>query len=288
VLVGKSRDPIKGSVPGPARDDIVPGRFMVDPHTLENLGFRWYVSGDHNRNASVSVDSRKTGDKNWSRGMNLLRVFQEIANQDYGPYRTGNLFAGSVLFLQPGTSYEIRFTMVDPDGGSPAEPKIIEVSTRSEPQASEGGKTIHASPKSALNLKLNNYPAGVLAYNNTLCCAQKGFTPPSIWQNGHFWNNLFMGGRGYAMETGTVTAYSTLDYNGCRRNSKEQFLKWRDPQRKTGRYQTLEAFHKATGYAEHGLEVDYDIFRRADRPEEGEDLRSEELRPAGEAAGKVR
>ena len=165
-----------------------------------------------------------------------------------------------MLFLQPGTSYEIRFTMVDPDGGSPAEPKIIEVSTRSEPQASEGGKTIHASPKSGLNLKLNNYPAGVLAYNNTLCCAQKGFTPPSIWQNGHFRNNLFMGGRGYAMETGTVTAYSTLDYNGYRRNSKEQFLKWRDPQRKTGRYQTLEAFHKATGYEEHGLEVDYDIF----------------------------
>lgn len=58
------------------------------------------------------------------------------------------------------------------------------------------------------------------------------------------------------METGSVTVYSTLVYNGYRRNSTEQFLKWKDLQRKSGRYQTLEAFRKATGYEEHGLEVD--------------------------------
>ena len=31
--------------------------------------------------------------------MPLLRNY-EIANQDFGPYRVGNLFAGSVQFLQ--------------------------------------------------------------------------------------------------------------------------------------------------------------------------------------------
>ncbi|MDB4645847.1 hypothetical protein OAF32_02785 [Akkermansiaceae bacterium] len=122
----------------------------------------------------------------------------------------------------------------------------------------------------SLNLKLNNYPTGILAYNNTLCSAQKGFTPPSIWQNGHFRNNLFMGGSGYAMASGTVTDYSTLDYNGYRRNGGKQFLKWRNPQRKTGRYESLKEFHEATKYEEHGLEVDYDIFENAGPPKEGE------------------
>jgi hypothetical protein len=72
----------------------------------------------------------------------------------------------------------------------------------------------------SLTFKLNNYPAGILGYNNTVCCARQGFQPPAIWQNGHFRNNLFMGGQGYAMETGSPTPYSTLDYNGYRRNSR--------------------------------------------------------------------
>lgn len=522
-LVGKSKDPIHGAVPGPVRDDIVPGRLIVDPPTLENLGFRWYVKGDHNRNAKVTVSYRKVGKEKWSRGMNLLRVLHEISNQDYGPYRTGNLFAGSVLFLEAGTKCEVRLTMTDPDGGSPKESRVIEVVTRSEPPASGGGNTIHAHPKTglmaayeqakpgdvvllhagvyrgpfdlkksgkpgqpivfrgagdgfaaleapgegrtsivslagthhlifedlvfrnshtaiysgkpgssgitvrrcriegvitgiathseksrnwlicdneiagtnktwyprpektymspshtgvniygqghvvchnrisrfsdslaisnfgppvkdvdfhcvaidfygndlsfaqddtleadygshnvrvyqnrcynthtalsgqpfyggpvylirneafgitSLNLKLNNYPSGVLVFNNTLCCAQKGLTPPSIWQNGHLKNNLFMGGEGYAMETGSVTDYSTLDYNAYRRNSKEKFLKWRDSQGKVGRYQSLEAFYKATGYEEHGLEVDYDIFQKANPPQPGKTYAPEDV-----------
>ncbi|MDB4333551.1 hypothetical protein N9986_03655 [Akkermansiaceae bacterium] len=50
----------------------------------------------------------------------------------------------------------------------------------------------------------------------------------------------------------------------------EQFLKWRNPQRKTGRYESLKEFHEATKYEEHGLEVDYDIFENAGPPKEGE------------------
>jgi hypothetical protein len=122
----------------------------------------------------------------------------------------------------------------------------------------------------ALNLKLNNYPAGILVYNNTLCCAGKGLTPPPIWQNGHFRNNLFMGSRGYAMETGSPTPYSTLDYNGYRRNSPERFIKWTGPnKRDVGRYQSLAELTQATGLEQHGLEVDYDIFAGAGPPEEG-------------------
>ena len=513
-LIGKSKETILGAELGRRMDTIRAGRFLVDPPTLENLGFRWYVEGDSNRNAKVDVAFRCEGDIEWKDALPLLRVHHEIVNQDYDPYRVGNLFAGSVLFLEPATRYQVRFTMSDPDGGAPAEPKIVSVATAGEPTAFEGGRTIHVDPEmglmvayqtakpgdilllhpgryqgplelrksgrpgrpivfrgvgdgeaileangtsektdvvrisgvdhlmfenltfrggrtaiysgkpgskgitvksckirdvvygintssensqgwyiadndieginetwyprpeaymspghtgvnlygqghvvcfnrisrfsdslaianfgpppadvrrqcvaidfynndlswaqddtieadygchnvrvyrnrcynthtalstqpfyggpvylirneaygiTSLNFKLNNYPAGILAYNNTVCCARQGFQPPAIWQNGHFRNNLFMGARNYAMETGSPTAYSTLDYNGYRRNSLERFLKWVDADRNVGRYQSLSELTRATGLETHGIEVDYDIFVRAEAPQE--------------------
>ncbi len=514
-LIGRSKDPIKGAIPKDRVDEVRAERFLVDPPTLENLGFRWYVSGDSNRNATVRVAFREQGESEWTEALPMLRVYHEISNQDYGPYRVGNLFAGSVLFLKPATKYEAKFTMSDPDGGAPAEPKVVNVSTRSEP-AAPTGEEIHANSRTglmaayakarpgdvillhagvyngpfgfdrsgepgrpivfrgagdgeailqadgtegksrvvsiagtdhlmfedltfrnahtaiysgkpgsvgitirrcriedvvtgintqsensrgwyiadneivginrtwyprpeaymspahtgvnvygrghvvcynrisrfsdalaianfgppvddverhcvaidfygndlswaqddtieadygchnvrvyrnrcynthtalstqpfyggpvylirneaysitALTFKLNNYPAGIQAYNNTVCCARQGFTPPAIWQNGHFRNNLFMGGSGYAMETGSPTPYSTLDYNGYRRNSAERFIKWIDSNRKVGRYQSIEDLNRATGLEQHGRQVDYDIFTRAGPPKEGQ------------------
>ncbi len=529
-MIGKSKAPILGAKPGPTMNEIHPGRFLIDPPTLENLGFRWYVSGDSNRNASVTVAYRERGNTQWTEALPMLRVHHEISNQDYEPYRVGNLFAGSVLFLTPGTDYEVKFTMTDPDGGAPTEPRIVNVGTRSEPQAPTG-KVLHADPDTGLmaayekaqpgdtilltagvykgpfrltksgesgrpivfraaghddtilegdgsesrtriveiagtdhlmfegltfqnahtaiysgkpgsagitvrhcrirnvvngintqavdsrnwvvadneivginstwyprpkeymspahtgvnvygrghvvcynrvsrfsdalaianfgppvddierhcvaidfygndlswaqddtietdygchnvrvyrnrcynthtamstqpfyggpvylirneaysitglTFKLNNYPAGILAYNNTVCCARQGFTPPAIWQNGHFRNNLFMGGGGYAMETGSPTPYSTLDYNGYRRNSDKRFLKWVDERRNVGRYQSIKELNRATGLEEHGLEVDYDIFAKAGAPKEGQTYSPQDydLRPASNA-----
>jgi len=31
------------------------GEFVIDPPTLINLGFEWFIQGDDNRNASVEV-----------------------------------------------------------------------------------------------------------------------------------------------------------------------------------------------------------------------------------------
>ena len=106
-------------------DGIRSGRFVIDPPTLENLGFRWWVEGDSNRNATVTVAYRVKGDTEWQDAFAMLRVCHEIVNQDFEPYRVGNLFAGSVLFLEPATEYEVRLTMNDPDGGAPAAPSIV-------------------------------------------------------------------------------------------------------------------------------------------------------------------
>ncbi len=59
--------------------------------------------------------------------------------------------------------------------------------------------------------------------------------------------------------------------------SAKKFLKWRGFQGKVGRYQSLEAFYKATGYEEHGLEVDYDVFQKANPPQLGKTYAPEDV-----------
>ena len=517
VQAQQGQKPLVGYDIGPTMDRIVPKRFIVDPPTIENLGFRWYIEGDSNRNASVGVEFRKQGQSQWDRALPMLRVHHEVVNQVYGPYRTGNLFASSVLFLEPATTYEIRFTMSDPDGGAPAQPKIVSATTRAIPQACADARVIKATVEmglmaafeqaqpgdvillapgvyqgpfefsksgtvkkpiairgcvegdvvlegegvesgsrivtlngadhihfenlvfrgahmavyaakpgssdglvirrckirdvvygvntgcensknwyiadndiaginptwyprdskkymqpghtginvygqghvicynrisrfsdsaaiynfgppvndvlkhcvnidfynndlswaqddtfeadygchnvrfyrnrcynahtgmstqpfyggpvylirnelygiTALTYKLNNYPAGIEAYHNTTCCAGPGFRPPCIWQNGHFRNNLILGGSGHALVSGSPTAYSTMDYNGYRRNEAERFINWRNHEGRARGYHSIEQFFKATGLEEHGMLIDYDVFVRGMPPVKG-------------------
>jgi len=121
----------------------------------------------------------------------------------------------------------------------------------------------------SLSYKLNNYPAGIEAYNNTSCCAGPGFRPPPIWQNGHFRNNLIMGGSEHALISGSPTAYSTMDYNAYRRNETDRFISWKNDEGKVGRYRSIEKFFEATGLEEHGIMADYDVFVGAGPPEKG-------------------
>jgi hypothetical protein len=58
--------PLVGFAVGPEMNEVAPKQFIVDPPTLENLGFRWYIEGDSNRNASVAVEFRKKGQAQWS------------------------------------------------------------------------------------------------------------------------------------------------------------------------------------------------------------------------------
>ncbi len=131
----------------------------------------------------------------------------------------------------------------------------------------------------ALTFKLHNYCTGMEVYHNTVCCARTGFQSFNRWQNGHFRNNLILGGKGfdgpggrvrkaYALDTGTITPYSSLDYNGYRRNGPGELIRWYDGRRQAG-YATLADFTQATGHERHGVMVDYDVFRKAGPPEVG-------------------
>jgi len=128
-----------------AQNSTTAGRFHVEHPTLLNLGFEWAISGDANRNATVEVQFRRTGENEWRQALPLVRIggeniFRRRENLDY---TVPDGFAGSILNLLPGTEYECRFTMKDPDGSSGQTAQTVKVKTRSEPQPYKGGRTLH-------------------------------------------------------------------------------------------------------------------------------------------------
>src|SRR3954468_12531542 len=100
---------ITAATPGGA---VTAGEFLVDPPTLINLGFEWFIQGDDNRNASVDVSYRRQGRTEWKAGMPLLRLQGERIKQgDQIDVVSPNMFAGSILDLEQNTAYEARFVL---------------------------------------------------------------------------------------------------------------------------------------------------------------------------------
>lgn len=131
-----------------AQDAAVAGRFHVQHPTLVNLGFEWAIEGDANRNATVTVAYRAEGESSWREALPLVRVGGErvFREREGLSYTVPHGFAGSILNLQPGTRYECRFTMTDPDGVRGQAEQTVTVSTRTEPQPYAGGRTLHVYP----------------------------------------------------------------------------------------------------------------------------------------------
>src|SRR5215510_10159660 len=86
---------------------VTAGEFVIDPPTLINLGFEWMIEGDDNRNASVEVRYRKKGERDWKSALPLLRLQGERINREPQlDVIAPNMFAGSILDLEPATEYE--------------------------------------------------------------------------------------------------------------------------------------------------------------------------------------
>lgn len=140
------------------------GRFTVEHPTLLNLGFEWSIQGDANRNATVSVEFRPAGETAWRKALPLVRiggenVYRRRENLDY---TVPDGFAGSILNLQPGTEYECRFQLTDPDGASGETTHTVKVRTRSEPQPSTAGRTLHVYPADYPGVKQEPSFTGIL------------------------------------------------------------------------------------------------------------------------------
>jgi len=177
---------------------VTPGEFIVDPPTLINLGFEWLIDGDANRNAKVDVSYRKAGSGAWRAGMPLLRLQHERVTQpNVFDLVSPNMFAGSILDLEPDTAYEARFVMTDPDGvNGPAAnaTRTVTVRTRPEPMPWKGspsealstglpsealareGKVYHVYPVGYTGAKIEPAFTGIMCAYNYYCGA--GDTAP--------------------------------------------------------------------------------------------------------------
>src|SRR5258708_3016779 len=149
-----------------------PGELVIDPPTLINLGFEWLIEGDDNRNATVEVQYRRVGDIEWRRGLPLLRLQGERIFQSEGGFDviSPNMFAGSILDLEPDTPDQARFTLTDPDGliGLSAKVviKTVTVRTRPEPKPYSGGRIFHVYPPNYAGPKAEPaFDALMCAYN---------------------------------------------------------------------------------------------------------------------------
>src|SRR5436309_11726363 len=80
-----------------------PGVLELYP-TFNALGARLTYAGDGNGNATARLEWRVQGASTWKAGVAMTRI-------------TNSRWAGSVLWLQPDSPYEVRATIDDADGG---------------------------------------------------------------------------------------------------------------------------------------------------------------------------
>jgi hypothetical protein len=137
-----------------AEDAVRPGELIIEPPTLICLGFEWRVEGDENGNATGSVHYRKCGDKLWRQSMPLLRTGRgRSAGYGFGsdgvpagPYTIPDALAGSIIDLEPGTDYEVRLQVTDPDGVQGRDVRELRLSTRPDPVPFAGGEVRYVYP----------------------------------------------------------------------------------------------------------------------------------------------
>jgi hypothetical protein len=101
--------------------------------TIYSIGVEWDIAGDANHTAAASVAYRVHGTPGWSSALPLVRV----------DFNGANMLAGSLLFLTPGTAYDVAITLSDPDGG--AETRTLTSTTRALPVLAAGGRTLHVT-----------------------------------------------------------------------------------------------------------------------------------------------
>src|SRR5688500_2133792 len=86
-------------IPAFAADTSAPaGDPVLDPPTLKSLGGYWKITGDDNKNATISLEYRKAGAGEWKKGLPLLRVFQDVKWKKMPPKQLVTVPEGGQLF----------------------------------------------------------------------------------------------------------------------------------------------------------------------------------------------
>lgn len=103
--------------------------------TIHCIGIEWPIQGDANHNAACQVEYRKPNAA-WKKALPLLRLDTDRTNG----------FAGSIFDLDPGTVYEVRLQLSNPDGGR--QTVAFREQTRGLPAWRDGGRKFYVGPGS--------------------------------------------------------------------------------------------------------------------------------------------
>ena len=104
--------------------------------SIHSIGIEYDTPNDANNNASATVRYRPAGQSQWVQALPLFRI----------EYQGDDMLAGSILYLEPGTSYEIELDIVDPDGPNAVE--TVFQTTKVPPVPPQGGRVLHVAPGS--------------------------------------------------------------------------------------------------------------------------------------------
>ena len=106
----------------------------------------------------------------WKPALPLLRLQGErIYAESRVDVIAPNMFAGSILDLEPDTAYEARFVMSDPDGVRGERERVVTVRTRPEPQPYAGGRVFHVYPHGFKGQKIEPSFEGLMCAYNYWC-----------------------------------------------------------------------------------------------------------------------
>ncbi len=132
---------LAAGVASAASDQIQPGSLSTRS-TFEHIGVVWEVSGDTDLDSTMIIEFRESGETSWKDGAPAVRAYPSIiVNGDPLGFDS---WGASAMFLLPGTNYEIRATLTDPDGGS--ETRTVTASTRRRPTPDSSGATRYVVP----------------------------------------------------------------------------------------------------------------------------------------------
>ncbi|MFT4533947.1 MAG: hypothetical protein ACI9P5_001299 [Saprospiraceae bacterium] len=122
-------------------DEMTLGTVIYNP-TFEHIAFHANIEGDDNKNSTITVEYKLTGTENYLPGAITMRANPEMIVN--GSALGLNFHAGSIMHLLPNSSYDIKLTLVDIDGGS----QVIEetVSTKKFPSANDFNQIKYVEP----------------------------------------------------------------------------------------------------------------------------------------------
>lgn len=127
------------------QDACTSGELRTDS-TPHSLSVEWDLTGDADHDATCQVQYRPQGSDRWLAALPLFRVDYRWWYHTEQAEKALNMFAGSLMFLESATVYEVRLDLSDPDGGT--QTKIVTVVTRPLPELPQAGRTLHVVPGS--------------------------------------------------------------------------------------------------------------------------------------------